>query len=455
MSSKYDLTNGPIFQKLVKLSMPIMATSLMQTAHNLTNMFWLGFLDENYVAAAGMSGQFLWLSMSLVMLARIGTEIGVSQNIGKGEPETAKSFAQNGLMLAFFFGAVYASCAVIFRTQFISFFGLENEEVSAIAATYLGITAISLPFTFTHFLVTGVYSGFGNTKIPFYINTAALGLNIVLSPILIFGFNLGIIGAAVSMVAAAVFNLSMKIWAMTWYKNRPFEKFVPFGRIAWDKIKQILKWGVPVFFESAAFTMLFMVVSRLISREFGEGAVAAQSVGIQIESLAFMVGGGFASALTSFIGQNFGAKKWSRIHSTHRISFIFMGMYGILITAVLFILANPLVSIFLENENSIEMGTMYLRIIALTQVLFCLEGVVVGSFRGRGLTIRPTIVGISSNVLRVIVTYILASTALGINGVWIGIAIAMTSKSIVLLLWHKLTIKKLPKLDEVAIKSEI
>jgi len=445
--AKYDLTHGPIFNKLLKLSLPIMATSLMQTAHSLTNMFWLSWLGEGYVAAAGLVGQFIWLSFSMIMLCRIGAEIGVSQNIGKGEPETAKAYAQNGFTLALILGTAFAIPAAIFRVQLLSFFTIESEYVAYVAQQYMAIAVLSLPFTFGHFVITGIYSGFGNTKLPFYINSAALLLNIILSPILIFTFNLGVTGAAISMVVAAIFNLIIKIWAMTKYKHRPFEQYFPVVRLAWDKIKQILKWGVPVGTESLLFTMLFMLVTRLIT-SFGDGAVAAHQVGMQIESLSFMIGGGFASALTAFVGQNFGAKRWGRLRSTFKTAYIFMAVYGVIITAVLFTFATPLVSIFLSDPESIRIGTNYLRIIALAQFLFCMEGVATGSFRGRGLTMKPTVVSVSSNVIRVIVCYALAATALETTGIWWGIAIAMTVRSTWLLIWHKINLKRMPTEDE-------
>ena len=448
IDKKYDLTEGPIFNKLVKLSMPIMATSLMQTAHNLTNMFWLGRIDGggSYVAAAGLAGQFLWLSMAFIFLCRIGVEIGVSQNMGKGDIDTAKSYSQNGFILSVAMSLVYASTVFIFRHQLIGFFSLDDAEVAHAAGQYLGLVAFALPFMFTHFLLTGVYGGCGNTKIPFYINAASILLNIILNPILIFGFGLGLYGAGLSIVTAAIFNLSVKIWAMTMYKGRPFKSYTIFTKISWDKILQILKWGVPVGMESFFFTGLFLVVSRLVA-QFGVAAVAGQNIGIQVESSAFMIGGGFASALTAFIGQNYGAKKWGRIRATQRIATIFMASYGFFIAVVLFVFAEQLISLFLVDPEAIAIGGSYLRIIALTQVLFCMEGVAVGSFRGRGLTTKPTIVSISSNILRVIVTYALAATALGINGVWVGIAIAMTTKSIWLLVWLRLNMRKMPKTD--------
>jgi len=446
-TQKYDLTEGPIFNKLFKLSVPIMATSLMQTAHSLANMFWLSWLGEGYVAAAGLVGQFLWLSFSLIMLCRIGAEIGVSQNMGKNEPEAAKSFAQNGFVLAVILGTVVAIPAIIFRVTLLRFFNIESEYVAHVAQQYMAVAVLSLPFTFGHFVITGVYGGFGNTKIPFYINSAALLLNIVLSPIFIFVLDLGVIGAAMALVAAAIFNFLVKIWAMTKYKGRPFEQYAPFVWLAMDKIKQILRWGVPVAAESALFTMLFMLVTRLIT-SFGDGAVAAHQIGMQIESLSFMIGGGFASALTAFVGQNFGAKKWGRLRSTFKVGYIFMGIYGVGITLILFIFARPLVSIFLRQPESITIAANYLRIIGLAQLLFCLEGVATGSFRGRGLTMKPTVSSVTSNIIRVIACYALAATALGITGIWWGIFIAMTIRSTITLTWHRVNIRELPKVDE-------
>ena len=452
-TQKYNLTEGPIFKKLIMLSLPIMATSFMQMAQNLTNMFWLGELGREYVAAVGLSGQFLWLSMALMLMCRIGTEIGVSQNMGKDNPDEAKKYSQNGFLLAMLIGIVFAALVIAARVQLISFFGMDNPYVVEIAEQYLLVTAFSLPFTFGHFVITGVYSGYGNTKIPFYINSFALALNIVLAPILIFVVGMGVYGAAVSMVVVNIVNLSLKLWAMKAYSGRPFDKYVIFVKIAKDKIKQVLRWGVPVAVESALFTMLFMVVSRLVSSEFGEGAVAAHNVAIQIESLAFMAAGGFASAITAFMGQNYGAKKWGRMWSTYRIGAGVMAVYGAIVTIGLFAFSTPLISIFLEVPEDIIIGRDYLRIIGLAQFLFCIEGVATGSFRGQGLTQKPTITSVSSNVVRVIVAYALAATSLGITGVWIGIATAMTMRSVWTLVWHHITMSKVPKVD--AIEMEV
>jgi len=450
---RYDLTEGPILNKLVRLSLPIMATSIMQMAYNMTNMFWLGMLGREYVAAVGLAGQFLWLSMALLVMCRIGVEIGVSQNMGQGKPDIAKQYAQNGFILSIFIGVAFAIVVFVASGHLISFFNMDDPYVAGIAGQYLSVVALSLPFTFVHFVITGVYSGYGNTKIPFYINSFGLAVNIALSPILIFVLELGIYGAAISMIVANAANFCLKLWAMKKYKGRPFEQYTIFAKVAWDKIIQILRWGVPVAVESFLFTTLFMVVSRLISSEFGVGAVAAHSVAMNIESLAFMAAGGFASAITAFMGQNFGAKKWGRMRATYRVATVVMAVYGVVVTIVLFSFATPLISLFLSDPADIIIGRDYLRIIGLAQLLFCMEGVATGSFRGQGLTYKPTIVSVTSNVLRVIITYVLAATALGITGVWVGIALAMTIRSVWMLVWHWVSARRMPKVDAPVIPT--
>ena len=450
--SKYDLTHGPILNKLLALSLPIMATSFMQMAYSLTDTLWMGILSRGAdtavsVAAVGTAALYIWLSMGVMSLGRMGAEIGVSQNMGRGDAAAAKGYAQNALAMSLVLGIVYAAVMIVARRPLIGFFAIENAQIVLEAEQYLAVSAVAIPFIFAHNVITGIFNGYGNTKLPFYINSFGLALNIAISPVLIFVFGLGIVGAAAGTVIASVVNLALKLWAMKRYGNRPFEAFTFRFNIDVAKIKQICSWGIPVAVESMTFTFLFMVVSRLISSFYDGAAIAPHRVGYQVEALSFMVGGGFAMAYGSFVGQNFGAKKWSRLHSGYKISTAVMAAYGVAVTVVLFVFAEPLVSIFLHTADEIRMGGDYLRIIALTQLLYCMEGVAIGSFRGRGLTMKPSIASIGSNVIRVIVTYALAATALGITGVWIGIAVAMTVKSVWLLVWHWFNARKLPRVD--------
>lgn len=446
-NTKFDLTEGPILNKLIALSMPIMATAFMQMAFNLSDMFWLSLLSDGSVAAVGTAGMYLWLSMALIFIGRMGAEIGVSQNIGRGDIAAAEKYARSSFAVSVVLGVFYAIAMIIFVEPLIAFFNIDDLYVVREAEQYLVFTAIALPIMFSNNVITGVFNGFGNTKLPFYINSFGLALNIAITPVLIFVFDMGIVGAALGTVIASVINLILKIWAMKRYSGRPFMNFKFFGKIEGVHVIQIFKWGLPVAIESALFTLLFMVVSRLIA-SFGVGAIAAQRVGSQVESLSWMMAGGFASAVTAFMGQNFGAKKYGRLRMGYKISITAMAVYGVLVTIVLFVFAEPLIGIFLSDPEAVSIGTTYLRIFALVQTLSCMEGVASGTFRGKGLTMKPTIVSVTCNVLRVILAYALASTALGLDGIWIGIAISVTIRNVWLILWYKFNARKMPKDDD-------
>jgi putative MATE family efflux protein len=427
-----------------------MATSFFQMAFNLTDMFWLGRLGSGSVAAAGTAGLYLWLSMAFIWVGRMGAQIGVSQNMGRGDVETAKKFAQNSFVVSLILGTAYGIAMLLLQRPLIAFFNIDDASVVLQAQQYLAATAFAMPFIFAHQVITGVFIGFGNTKIPFLVNSFGLAFNIALTPILIFTAGWGIIGAGIATVISSILNLALKVWAMKRYKKRPFDDFKALGvsksRVCKNTVKQIFRWGTPIGVESALFTLLFMIVSRLIA-QFGVGAIAAQRVGSQVESLAWMMSGGFASAVTAFMGQNFGAKQYSRMRKAYTISIAVMGSYGIIVSVILFTLAEPLIGIFLQDPAEIAMGATYLRFFALTTTLSCMEEVAGGSFRGRGQTRNPAIVSITCNTLRVLLSYaIVHTTTLGLNGIWLGIIISVSIRSIWMLTWYRIdTSKKLPE----------
>jgi Na+-driven multidrug efflux pump len=219
-------------------------------------------------------------------------------------------------------------------------------------------------------------------------------------------------------------------------------------------IKQIFKWVSPVSLESFTFTFLSMIVTALIAM-YGAGALAASRVATQIESLTWLIAGGFATAMTTFTGQNFGAEKWSRIHRGFKVSTILMTGWGATVSIILFFGGSFLLRIFLPHDPEIiEIGAHYLRILAIIQIPACLEGVAAGIFRGQGKTLPPSISSVSSNVLRVILAYAFTYfTDLGLSGLWIAVAASAGLRGICIYVWYVLYSQKLPKADALKVSQ--
>lgn len=446
-SGKYNLTEGNILYKLLLISLPVMASQLMQMAYNLTDMFWLGRVGSDAVAASGTAGMFTWLSAGFMMLGRMGCEIGVSQSLGGGDKETAKKYAQNAAFLAVIAGVLYGLVLIVFRGGLIGFFTIKEQNVVEDAKAYLMVVGIAIPFTYLTSVIGGAFNAAGNSRMPFYLNSCGLILNIILDPLLIIQFQMGVVGAAVATIAAQIIVFLLHLLAIKKFKSRPFQNFRLFCRPSASMIRQIFRWATPVCIESLLFCFLSMVTSRF-EAGFGAYAIAVSRVGSQVESLSWLIGGGFGSALVAFVGQNFGAGRTDRIQKGFRISMLLMLGWGAVVTAILAIFGGPLFYLFLPDESLLSYGTAYLRILAAAQIGMCVEAVVGGTFKGTGRSVPPAVVSVTVNALRVVAAYFLSMTSLGLYGIWIAIAASSVIKGGWGLIWYLIAQKRQKRLAE-------
>ena len=184
-----NLTQGPINRQLFNLAMPIMATSFIQMAYSLTDMAWVGRLGSEAVAAIGSVGILTWMSGSISLLNKVGSEVSVGQSIGAQSQEDARSFASHNITIALIISICWGGLLFIFAEPIIRIYELE-EHITANAIQYLRIVSTGLPFVFLSAAFTGIYNAAGRSKVPFFISGTGLILNIVLDPLFIFGFGL-------------------------------------------------------------------------------------------------------------------------------------------------------------------------------------------------------------------------------------------------------------------------
>ena len=433
--AKYDLTSGGILNKLLIVALPVMGTQLLQMTYNLTDMFWLGRLSADAVASSGAAGMFLWLSFAFIIFGRMGAEIGVSQNVGRGDMKSAQGYAQTALAISVVLGILYMAVMIIFSKPLVGFFNIQEAHVAADASRYLVVVALGIPMSFVNAALTGSFTGSGNSRVPFWCNAAGLAVNMVLDPVMIFTMNMGIHGAAYATAIAQGVVTVLLVITIKKHAQRPFAQYRFFVKPDKEKVKQIFKWATPIALESGLFTFLSMTITRFTSA-FGAQALAVSRVGSQIESLTWLIGGGFAMALTSFVGQNFGAGMWTRIRKGFRMSMGAMLVWGGLVTLLLLTCGRALYGVFLPDETIMDMGAVYLRILAVCQIGACVEAVAAGMFRGIGKTVPPSVVSIIGNVIRVPIAYGLSQTSLGLNGIWWGVVIGAVLRGVFILIWY-------------------
>lgn len=420
-----------------------MATSFVQMAYTMIDIAWLGRLGSAAVAAAGAAGFFVWLAISISLNTRIGVEVGVSQSIGAGQMDKAKMFASTSLTLALGLSILYGIFLFVAAPLLIGFFGM-TESITQEGVTFLRITAFSAPFIFLNATFSGIYNASGQSKVPFYVSVVGLVFNIVLDPFLIFGIGfpkMGVAGAALATTLAQ--GLVTIIFLIEIAGPRKlFKNFRVLVKPQWYYVKMIFKRGFPASLQNSLFALFSMNLAR-IAAEWGYIGVTTQSVGAQIEAISWNTAQGFSSALSAFVGQNYGARQLGRIRRAYFDTMGIMTVWG-LITGTAFVLfGDKIFGIFVPEPAAIASGTVYLRILGYSQLFMVFEIASTGAFTGIGKTLPPSIQSILFTGARIPLALLLTATSLELSGVWWAITISTWCKGIVLPIWFMYTINLL------------
>lgn len=448
MKDRIDLTEGRIAEKLVKLAFPIMATSFIQMAYNLTDMLWVGRAGSSAVAAVGTAGFFSQLAVALAMVSKVGAEIKVSQSIGRKDEKATKKYVTTALQMIIVASLIMGLVILTFKSQFIGFFGLESKDVVSMAESYLSVIALGMVVTNLIPVFTAIFNGSGNSKTPFIVNTVGLVFNMVLDPILIFGLGpvpkLGVLGAALATIGSQAIVVTCFIISMI-KSNEKYLKINLLSKIDNEAVISLCKLGLPSGIQNGLFTVFSILIARIIAG-WGEVPIAAQKVGCQIEAITWMTAGGFSTALSSFVGQNYGAGKFDRIKKGYKATIVIAGIVGIFSTLLLVVGGEWIFSLFINEPDAIFVGKDYLKIMGYTQLFMCLEITTVGVFNGLGRTTIPAAVSIILTGARIPMALVLSRPGiLGLNGVWWSISISMVLKGVTMvsILWYLVKKKNL------------
>ncbi|MEG0847237.1 MAG: MATE family efflux transporter [Niameybacter sp.] len=435
MERRIDLTEGHMIGKLIKLALPIMGTSFIQMAYNMTDMIWIGRVGSSAVAAVGTAGFFTWLAMAFIMISKVGAEIKVAQSIGEKDLEGTKHYITSAVQVNCVLAIFYGIALLILADPLIGFFQLGDAHIIEMSKTYLVVMALGMVFYFMNPVFTAIFNGLGDSKTPFIINTIGLVFNMVFDPVLILGLGpipaMGVFGAALATVVAQVVVTVCFIIVLA-KRKESYLHINLFAKPEWQAIRTLCVIGFPAAVQSGLFTLFSMVIGRIIA-VFGPVPIAVQKVGSQIEAISWMTAGGLSTALGTFTGQNYGAGKYDRIEKGYRVTMGLSIVLGLFATILLVGFGRGLFSIFIPEADAIAGGEVYLRILGYSQLFMCMEITTTGLFNGLGRTYIPSVMSIILTGARIPMAYILSQpNVLGIDGVWWSITISSVVKGLVI-----------------------
>ncbi len=437
-----NLTEGNIFRQLIRLAMPIMATSFVQMAYNLTDMAWVGRLSSEDVAAVGSVGLLLWLVSSFALLTKVGAEISIGQSIGAKQLDKARIYASHTTTIALGLGAVI-TLLLFFGAEFIlSFFRL-SPAITAKACSFMRVVSTSTPMIFLTWTFFGIYNASGRSTIPFYLTCCGLVCNMILDPLMIFGIGniegMGVMGAA----WATWLSQSLVVLLFIWQMRRPngiLNRFPYLIRLQKAYTWRIFKLGTPVAAMNFLFASINLYLARIASFYGGHIGVMSQTTGGQIEGITWNTSQGFSTALGAFVAQNYAAGRMDRSWKAYRYTLMMMLSLGVMVTFAFVFFGKEIFGIFVPEEQARLAGGEYLAIVGLSQIFMMLELTTQGMFNGTGRTLPPAVISISFNIARIPLALWLAPH-IGIIGVWWAITISTIFKGIILPLWFGKRVK--------------
>ena len=323
----------------------------------------------------------------------------------------------------------------------ISLFNIERPEVNTMAQNYLRISSITVLIMFMNLLFTAIIDAHGKTQFSFRAVLYGNIVNIILDPLFIFYFGLGVEGAA---WATALSQGCAMMYAVYLLRHR-LELTLSIKAVPHKFLRKILGIGTAPAMQRILFSLIGIAIGRIVSI-WGTDAIAAQKLGLQIESLSFLLMSGLMQATSILIGQYYGERNTDMIRKCYRTS-IRLG-YCISIPATFIFLAFPetILSFFVNEAATIEIGSAYLRIVGFSQLFATLEMLTSGAYTGQGLTKYPATVSIVFTTMRIPLALLLGkSLGMGIEGVWWSISLTSVIKGIVLYLLYRKREKELEK----------
>ncbi|MWV65254.1 MATE family efflux transporter [Halorubrum sp. JWXQ-INN 858] len=381
------MTTGAIPPRLFHLAWPLVLGNLLQTLYNLADMFWVGRVSTEAVAAVSLMFPLSWLFVSTAMGLTAATIALVSQHVGAGNDRRADAIVAQTCLLATVVSVALAILGFATRHWLLFWIGA-RDAVFVEALAYIEVIFLTLPLTFLFFAFRSSLQGAGDTKTAMWLVAVSAGLNIVIDPFFILGWGpfpaLGTQGAAVATLIARLFATAIGIWILVkgdWGVQLHLRDLRPDPEI----LRKLIDVGYPATIDGWARSFAAVAMAALVAR-FGPAATAAYGIGVRLMSVSWTVAGAVGQATATGVGQNLGAGAPERAVAVARVATLAtMGLLGVA-GGLVWLFPAPAIGVFIDDPATIAEGVVFLRIVALSWAFFGGLMVIQGAFRGAGHT---------------------------------------------------------------------
>ena len=438
MLQKGNLTQGGITGTLLRFTLPMIAGSFLQQCYNIADTLIVGqFIGAGALAAVGSAYTLMVFLISIMLGLSMGSGTVFSLQYGAGQMGALhRSIYVSSLLIG----------AVTFLLNLAAFLWLDPilrllqvpQDIYAMMYNYLWIIFYGIPFTFIYNFYAALLRAVGDAVTPLWFLAVSVVLNIGLDLFFILRLGWGIEGAAIATVVAQGVS-ALGIMGYTYIRCPELRLHREDLRFDRKCLKEITSFSTLTCVQQSAMNFGILMVQGLVN-SFGTVVMAAFAAAIKIDSFAYMPVQEFGNAFSTFIAQNYGAKRYDRIRKGVRSAFITVVIFSLIISVLVFLFAKPLMLIFVRSYETdiLSVGIDYLRIEGSFYcgigILFLLYGYY-RAIRMPGMSVILTVVSLG---IRVVLSYWLASIpSIGVNGIWWSIPIGWFFADLIGIVYYK------------------
>lgn len=428
-----NLTRGKVVKTLVLYSLPIIATNILLSLFNMTDVAVIGRVSGGAAAAGvGVGGQYVYLISNIAVGLGVGVSIVTGNMIGKNDSDGASKVLGTTL-IGFLIVSIVLGIGFYFLTPVVLSLMKAPGGVSGFAGIYVKISIVGLPFSFIYNALASFLRGTGDSKTPMFILLGAVLLNIGLDFLFVGLFDKGAGGAALATVIAELFAAATAVLYIV-IKRKVFG-IDRVGEIFSFDLKlfgKLMKMGVPVAILNSAATLSFMALTRIVNGVSGIDRISASgahAMATRYNGLAVLPARGMASGIAAMTAQNAGAGKYGRIRETFKWGMIICVSFGVLTTVFTAALPYAIMFVMGGDDAINNIGAIYMRVMCPDYILVPLGVTAYGIVEGRGKTYVSMIINAAASlVIRIPAAYVLG---IALNFGIVGIAAAIPIASLI------------------------
>ena len=448
-SHKLESESKPIWKSMSMFLVPLLLSNVLQSVGQLFGMVVLGrWLGVNDLAAISAFFPLFFLLVSFVIGIGSGSSILIGQAFGAKNEDRLKAIVGTTLTFTFIIGVVLAIVGSIFAMDIMRLMGTP-ENIIEISVHYARILFISMPILFLYFAYTTFMRGTGDSKTPFYFLIVSTALNMILLPILIFGWlgapKLDVYGAAYASVISTVITFIVMLVYLK-KKNHPLQldsTVRKYLRMDWGLLKLLLRLGIPASINMILVSLSEIAVIAFVNR-YGSDATAAYGVVNQVASYVQMPAVSLGITVSIFAAQSIGANQFDRLQKVVKAGIIMNYVIGGVLISLIYLFSRDILALFLTSQTTIEIAHSLVMITLWSYLIFGHAQIISATMRASGTVLWPTVIGVVSIwLVEVPVAYYLSyHTSLGIEGIWIGYPAAFIVSLILQYAYYKLSWQK-------------